>query len=124
MMKTCDTNHIDFLWIASVLFSRECQKEIGCQVYYYPNMKFIYNECGFISYRIEDKICLFDYDYILAPFRGHGEYKRMFQQREILCGGKLCRIETRNTILKVFLIKQDYEIIKTKGTWTFFQKHL
>lgn len=124
MMKTCNTNQIEFLWIANILFSKECQSEIGCCVYIYPNMTFIYNEYGFCSYRQYCGVYYFDYGYILPQYRGHGEYKRIFQEREIKCGGKLCRIETRNPILKTFLLKNNYEITKTNGSWTFFQKYL
>jgi hypothetical protein len=123
-MKTCNTWDKEFIWIANILFSPLCQKEIGCQIYLYENMNFIYSEYGFCSYRILDKICKFDYDYILPNYRGHGEYKKLFKYREILCGGLLCRIETKNTILKIYLIKNEYKIIKENQSWTYFEKHL
>jgi hypothetical protein len=123
-MKTCNTFDVEFLKIANILFSPECQKEIGWQVFLYPNMFFVYSDYGFCSYRIIDKECYFDYGYILPEYRGHGEYKRLFKRREILCGGLLCKIQTKNIILKVFLAKNGYEIIKNYGQWTYFEKHL
>lgn len=123
-MKTCNTFDTDFLWIANVLFSKECQSEIGCNVYIYPKMNFIYNKYGFVSYRECFEFYYFDYGYVFPQYRGHGEYKRLFLQREIICGGKLCKIETKNTILKLFLVKNNYEIYKNNGSWTFFQKYL
>jgi len=124
MMKICNTYSSEFIWIANILFSKECQKEIGCQIYLYTNTNFLYDEFGFISYRLKDDIYLFDYDYILPQYRGYGKYKDLFKEREFICWGKLCKIETKNILLKQFLLKNSYEIIKINGSWTFFQKHL
>lgn len=123
-MTICNTYEPAFLNIANILFSPQCQREIGWQCYIYPNMNFVYSDYGFCSYRFENKICYFDYGYILTEFRGHGEYKRLFCEREILCSGYLCKIQTKNIILKNFLIKREYNIIKNKGQWTYFEKHL
>lgn len=123
-MKTCNTYDPEFLKIANILFSPECQKEIGWQCFIYPDMNFIYSDYGFCSFRFDDKNCYFDYGYIMPEYRGHGEYKRLFLKREIICGGKLAKIQTKNPILKIFLIKNNYQIIKDNGQWTYFEKHL
>lgn len=123
-MKICNTNNCDFLWIANLLLSKKVQHEIGWSICLSPNTQFIYNDYGFVSYRLENEIYFFDYDYIIPEYRRHGEYKRLFKHREIICGGKLCKINTKNSIVKIFLLKNDYQIIKENGSWTYFEKHL
>jgi GNAT superfamily N-acetyltransferase len=124
MMKICNTFDKEFLQIANVLFTPKCQKEMGWQVYLYPGMNFIYSEYGFVSYRFEKDICHFDYAYIYPEYRGHGEYKRLFKEREKNCKDKICRVNTKNPILKDFLYKNGYEPTKIHGQWIYFEKHL
>jgi len=95
-MEICDTKDKAFIDIANILLSKEVQREFGWPVSVEPGIKFLYNGYGFVSFRFKDDIYYFDYGYIFPQFRGHGEYKRLFLQREVICGGKLCKINTKN----------------------------